>query len=233
MRHLRQSKFLEKNLTNYDNNNNLTFDEIFKNKKIILIGCGGVGSVFAELLIRGGFLDITLVDNDIIDETNLQRQIFFEKDIGKSKSKTLGKFLKKINSKGKIHVFETILDYNNIEKIGLNSDLIVDLTDNFETRIIINNYCEKTNKNWLYTGAVKGEISCYLFKGEKKLFSKIFPKKIIDEKCCDIGVLASTTFTAASFAYNQVLKYFLEKNYEPKFIKLNLWTNQIFEIKIK
>ena len=180
MRYSRQVKFLENNcqITGENNNYNPKFQSSFKDKKVIIVGCGGIGSVFAELLIRGGFLNLTLIDNDLIDETNLQRQIYFESDIGNFKSKSLKEILIKINSKSKIKVICNILTSENIEKICENSDLIIDATDNFETRKIINKYCEKKKKDWLYTGAVKSEIICCLFKGELKLFSKVFSNNI-------------------------------------------------------
>ncbi len=226
----RQLKFLNQFL---DINENLEkFQKEISRKKLIIVGCGGVGSPLTELLIRGGFLNLILVDNDLIDETNIGRQIFFEKDIGKLKSKILKKYLLKINSKANIEVICDILDNKNIFKICKNSNLIIDCSDNFITRKIINNYCEKNKKDWIYTGAVKSEIMCCLFKGKDRLFSKVFSNKIIDETCCNVGVLASTTFTSASFAYNQILKYFLNIH-ENNLIKLDLWDNKLYKIKIK
>lgn len=211
---------------------NENFNKKIKNKKIILIGCGGVGSVLAELLVRGGFLNLILVDNDLIDETNLQRQNFTENQIGNSKSSSLANRIKSIDKKVKVKVIYDILDKSNIKNICEKSDLILDCSDNFETRELINSYCEINKKNWIYSGAVKTEIITCIFYGEDKLFSKVFSNKVLDEKCCDVGVLASTTFSAASLVYNQTLKYFLGiKDYN--LIKLNLWTNKIFEIKIK
>ncbi len=237
MKYSRQIKFFE-NTCNFNNNKLNLFQKSFENKNIILVGCGGIGSVFAEILVRGGFLNITLIDNDLIDETNISRQVYFEKDISKFKSKTLCSYLGKINSNVKIKVYTDSLDENNISKICKSADLIVDATDNFQTRFIINQFCEENKRDWLYTGAVRSEIICCLFKGKDKLFSKVFPKNetIKDESCCEVGVLASTTFTAASFGFNQVLKYFLNienLDKETKLIKLNLWTNKIFEVKIK
>jgi len=229
-RYLRQLKFLNNFV---DINLNLEdFQKKISNTKIVIVGCGGIGSPLAELLIRGGFRNLTLIDNDIIDETNLQRQIFFEKDIGKLKSITLKEYLLKIDEKANISLIKNILDEKNINEICKNSNLILDATDNFETRIIINEFCEKNNKDWIYSGAIKTEIICCLFRGKYKLFSKVFPNKIKNESCCENGVLASTTFSAASIVYNQCLKYFLEieENY---LIKLNLWTNRLDKIKIK
>jgi len=229
-RYSRQLKFLNQFI---DPNKNLEeVQKEFSNKKIIIVGCGGVGSPLGELLVRGGFTNLFLIDNDLIDDTNIQRQIFLEEDIGKFKSLALKDYLLKIDSKSNIEIFNGILDKTNISKICKNSDLIIDATDNFETRKLINNYCESKNKDWIYSGAVKSEIICSLFRGEDKLFSKVFPNDIKDESCCSVGVLASTTFTAASLVYNQVLKYFLDIN-ESKLIKLDLWSNKIHEIKLQ
>ncbi len=207
------------------------FQTKIKDKKIILIGCGGVGSVLGELLVRGGFLNLVLVDNDIIDETNLQRQIYFEENIGESKSEALKEYLIKINRNTKLKVFNTILNEDNIESICRNSSLIIDATDNFETRRLINTYCENKEKDWLYNGAVKTETMSCLFKGVEKKFDKVFPSNVANVSCCDIGVLASTTFSSASLAYNQILKYFIGENID-KLVKINLWNNKIFEVKI-
>lgn len=221
-------KYSRQNILPFIPNN---FDEIIKNKKIILIGCGGIGSPLAQLLIRGGFINLILVDNDLIDITNLQRQIYFKEDIGNYKSESLKKHLLKIDENSKIKVFNTFLDLTNIENICKDSDLIVDATDNFETRKIINNYCENNNKNWLYNGAIKTEIISCLFYGEDKLFLKVFKNEIKNESCCEFGVLASTTFTSASIAYNQILKYFIGIK-ENKLIKFDIWQNKFFEIKL-
>ena len=223
MRYLRQEQldFIPKN-----------FSKTTTNKKLILIGCGGIGSPLAELLIRGGFLNLTLIDFDTIDKSNLNRQIFFEKDIGNKKSLTLKKYLLKINTKSQIDAFSVKIDENNIHQYTKNADLIIDASDNFKIRKIINNYSVKNNIDWLYNGAIKSEsISC-LFYAQNNLFDKVFPKDIIEQKAIDIGILPSTTFMSASIAFNQIVKYFLGIR-ENKIIKINLWNNQIFEIKLE
>jgi len=183
------------------------------------------------LLARGGFTQITLVDTDFVDETNLQRQIFIEKDIGSLKSETLKKRVSKINSKLKYSSIPTLITKNNIGEICCNSDLIVDATDNFDTRRLINIFCEKEEKCWLYVGAVKSEVVCCLFNGKDKKFNKIFPKRVKEESCCSVGVLGSTTFCAASLAYNQILKFFLKEE-NGEFIKFDLWTNKLHVVKV-
>lgn len=208
------------------------FQKKIKTKKIVIIGCGGVGSPLAELLVRGGFLNIVLIDFDKIDETNLNRQIYFEQDLGKIKSFALKEHLLKIDKNAKIQVFEEKISEKNISKVCTGSDLIVDATDNFKIRKIINDYAQTNEKSWLYNGAIKTEFITCLFYGKENMFSKVFPKEIKEEKAGDVGILASTTFAAASLAYNQVLKYFLEIK-DDKLIKIDLWNNKIYEVKIR
>lgn len=209
-----------------------SFQADIQEKKIVLVGCGGVGSVLAELLVRGGFLNLRVIDNDVIDYTNLQRQNFFEKDVGRPKATTLKEMLELINTDSKIEAHVALLSEINIDRMFDNCSLIIDCTDNFLTRKIINQYCEKNRKDWLYTGAIKTEFVCCLFFGKDKLFNKVFSENVKDVQACDVGVLASTTFSAAALAYNQVLRYFLGLK-EYKLIKMDNWTNKIFEVKIK
>lgn len=206
--------------------------DIFSDKKLVVIGCGGIGSVLCELLIRGGFRNLTIIDNDIIDETNLQRQIFFEEDIGTPKSKTLEKYLKKIDKKANINSILDVIDENNIEKYCINCDLIIDATDNFKTRKIINNFSIENKKDWQYNGAVKNSITTCIFYWKNNLFEKIFPKEVKDVKCCDVGVLSSTTFASASISFNEIIKYFLNIE-ENNMIRYNIWNHRVDKIKLK
>ena len=205
------------------------FSKTVKNKRIVLVGSGGIGSVLCELLIRGGFLNLVLIDNDLIDETNLQRQNFEENDIGEFKSIALKKKLEKIDSNAKIEAFCTFLNEENISKICSRCDLIIDCTDNFETRYIINDYCIKNKKDWIYNGAIKTQFTTCIFYSNDNSFKKIFPQKIEEEKCCEVGILASSTFACACVCYNEVLKYFLGIK-EKKLIKYDLWENKLFNI---
>jgi len=203
-----------------------------KNKKLILIGCGGIGSPLAEILTRGGFLNLTLIDFDKISESNLNRQIFFEEDINKNKSETLHKYLLKINKNAQIKSHNIEIDKDNINRYCKEADLIIDATDNFNIRKIINEFCVENQKDWIYNGAIKTQIISCIFYSQNNKFDKVFSSNLIEEKASDVGILPSTTFLAASTAFNQILKYFLGIK-ENKLVKINLWNNQIFEINLK
>lgn len=205
--------------------------ENFHKLKIAIIGCGGIGSVLCDLLVRGGFLNLKLIDSDLIDETNLGRQNYYELDVGKSKPKVLKERLLKINSITKIDIVEKIINKDNIKLICQDCDLIVDATDNFETRKIINEYCVKTKKDWICNGAVKTEVFACIFYGIENKFEKVFPVDINNESCCDVGVLSSTVHISASISYNLILKYFIGIK-ENKLIKYDSWENTYFCINI-
>ena len=223
MRYSRQNRFL-----GYSDEKN-----IFSDKNILIIGCGGVGSVLANLLIRGGLKKIKLVDFDVVDETNLQRQIYFEKDVGKLKVKALREYLYQIDSNLDISIFAEQLTEKNIFSLTENIDLIIDCTDNIHTRNIINDYCIQKNLTWLHLGAIMGNFTCMFFNGKNSKFDYIFRKNVTDQACCDVGVLSSTTYGCASLAYNEILKYFMGEYKQSYFLKLNLWEHLIFKLKIK
>lgn len=203
----------------------------FSNKKIIIIGAGGVGSPILELLVRGGFNNLIIIDFDVVDNSNLQRQIYIQEDISKFKVNALKQRLIAINPQVNVEINVDQITKENISKYCRDSDLIIDATDNFECRFIINEFAKQNDKPWIYSGAIRGEIICALFQGKKSNFDKIISKDAKNEDC-SVGVLASTTFIAASIVFNEVIKYFQETKYSSKLIKFNIWQGKYFEVKI-
>jgi molybdopterin/thiamine biosynthesis adenylyltransferase len=205
------------------------FDKIKNEKKVCIVGCGGVGSNLLPLLVRGGFLNLRIVDFDIVDESNLSRQSFKKSDIGKKKTFALKSYILEINQNVNIEIFDKKLNYENYKNILNDVDLIVDATDNFESRKIINDFCEKKNKDWLYNGAIKTEFISSIFKGNEKLFNKIFHKNVKDEKASDTGILNSTPVFCAGLAYNKIIKYFLNIE-DNNMTKVDLFKYNLFNI---
>lgn len=135
--------------------------------KILIIGLGGIGSPVATYLAAAGVKNIGIVDFDKIEISNLHRQILFsEKDIGSLKTKITKKKILEINSKARILDFNLKINNNNIINIAKNFDYVIDGTDNFSTKITINDYCKKFKKK-LITGAISkftGHIFFFNFK---------------------------------------------------------------------
>ena len=114
---------------------------------VLVVGAGGLGSPVAIYLTALGIGKIGIIDYDKVERSNLSRQIIFtSKDIQKKKSTTAIKKLKLINSDIKFESFTKKLTSNNIDHIAKNFDLIVDGSDNFRTRFLINDYCLKKKK---------------------------------------------------------------------------------------
>ena len=116
--------------------------------KILIVGVGGLGCPAAENLVRAGIGTIGLIDNDIVNLSNIHRQsLFSSKDIKKSKVNVAAKKLKEINPLTKIKTYKLRLNKNNIINIIKNYEIIIDGSDNFKTKFLINDYCIKLKKN--------------------------------------------------------------------------------------
>ena len=130
---------------------------------------GGLGSPAADFLARSGIGTLGIVDHDIISLSNLHRQsLYDEKDINKSKVKIAKKKLNKINSKVRVNIFNFKLDKTKFEKIIKNYEYIIDGTDNFKSKFLINDLCLK-HKKYLVTGAISkfdGHIFTFNFKNK-------------------------------------------------------------------
>ena len=112
--------------------------------KILIVGVGGLGCPAAESLVRAGIGTIGLIDNDIVNLSNIHRQsLFNSKDIKKLKVDVAAKKLKKINPLTKIKIYKFRLNERNIEKIIKYYDLVIDGSDNFKTKFLINDFCIK------------------------------------------------------------------------------------------
>ena len=115
--------------------------------KILVVGIGGLGCPAAENLVRAGIGSIGLIDDDIVSLSNIHRQsLFNSKDIKKPKVSVAAKKLKEINPLTKIKTYRSRLNKNNIENIIKNYQIIIDGSDNFKTKFLINDYCKKLKK---------------------------------------------------------------------------------------
>ena len=116
--------------------------------KILIVGVGGLGCPAAESLVRAGVGTIGLIDNDIVNLSNIHRQSLFNtNDIKKLKVSVAAKKLKLINPLTIIKTYKTKLDKKNIKNIIKKYELIIDGSDNFKTKFLINDYCIKSKKN--------------------------------------------------------------------------------------
>ena len=207
---------------------------LLNKKNIAIVGLGAIGSLTSELMARNG-VNLILIDNDKIDETNLQRQLLFtEKDIGKSKVDIAGKKLKEINFNIKIKTFKKRLTEDNLNI--LNSDLILDCTDNLEARFLINKYSLSTKIPWIHAAAIKTKAVLYNFvhdKDDKPCFNCIYKKNYEFETCENAGILNTITAFIATLQATQALKILLNYKYEQDLLRFDIWENSLTKIRIK
>ena len=185
--------------------------------KILIVGIGGLGCPAAESLTRAGIGTIGLVDNDIINLSNIHRQsLFNSKDVKKLKVSVAAKKLKEINPLTKIVIYKSRLNEKNIENIIKNYEIIIDGSDNFKTKFLINDYCIKFKKK-LITGAISkfdGHIFTFDFKDKETASLKNFyqENEISDDilNCEFEGILGTTASIVGTTQANEALKMIME-----------------------
>ena len=210
--------------------------------KILIVGVGGLGCPAAENLVRAGIGTIGLIDNDIINLSNIHRQsLFTSKDIKKSKVSIAAKKLKEINPSTKIKTYKSRLNANNIKKIIKNYEVIIDGSDNFKTKFLINDYCIKFKKK-LVTGAISkfdGHVFTFDFKDEKTASLKNFyqENKISDDNLnCEFeGILGTTASIVGTTQANEALKMIMEigQNLKNQILIIDLLNLNFRKVKFK
>ncbi len=210
--------------------------------KILIVGIGGLGCPAAENLVRAGIGTIGLIDDDIVNLSNIHRQsLFNSKDLKKTKVSVAAKKLKEINPLTKIKTYKLRLDQNNIEKIIKNYELIIDGSDNFKTKFLVNDYCIKFKKK-LITGAISkfdGHIFTFNFKNKKTSSLKNFyqEKEISDDilNCEFEGVLGTTASIIGATQANEALKMIMDigQNLENQILIVDLLNLNFRKVKFK
>lgn len=178
--------------------------------KIFIVGLGGLGSMVSEILVRSGIKSIFLCDDDTVELTNLHRQIQYrEKDLGLRKVEVASRRLKEINNKTVIEQTNQKIDKELIYKFADGYDLIVDCTDNFLSRYLINEYCYQTKKVLISASVIgwKGQWLAIDFSKNTPCYECIFGfSKEEDLSCSESGVSPSVVGIIGSMQANEVIK---------------------------
>ncbi len=202
-----------------------------------IIGMGALGTVAADILARAGVGRIIVVDRDVVEITDLQRQLLYdESDVGKPKAAAAAEKLKRINSGIAAVAFAVDLDCKNIAAVVGKPDIVLDCTDNLETRFLINEYCLKNKLVWVHAAAIRDSAQLMAFDFRKKqapCFQCIFGNSAAEETCDTAGVLASATAIAAAMQAAEAIKLLIGANAENKLARLNVWHNTLTKISVK
>ena len=185
-----------------------------KKAKVLIIGMGGLGCPLLTYLASSGVNNIGIVDHDKIELGNLNRQILFNtSDLGKYKVNQAKAKIKKIYNQIKIKTLKVKITRKNIKSILKEYDIICDGTDNFDTRLLINDYCKK-NKKILISAAISkfdGHLFKFNFKKKIPCFRCFMPQQPIQEMNCDVeGIFPPVAGILGSLQANEVLKTILD-----------------------
>jgi adenylyltransferase/sulfurtransferase len=206
--------------------------------RVAIVGCGATGSAVASLLSRAGVGTIRIVDRDYVEPSNLQRQsLFDESDAAESLPKAIAAARKIAAFNSQIVVDSHVADLtpSNIAALLEGMQLILDGTDNFETRYLINDFAVQQSLPWIYTAAVGSYgVTMNIIPGETACLACIFPEppRGMFETCETAGVLNTAVNWAASVTATEAVKLLVgaEKRLRRTLLSFDLWSNQHGEV---
>lgn len=209
--------------------------------RALICGCGALGSVIANTLVRAGVGHVRLVDRDVLELSNLQRQVLFtEADVaaGLPKAVAARNHLAEINSEVEIEAIVDDVDHTNIGKLLEGVDVLLDGTDNFETRFLLNDAAVKYGVPWVYGGCLGAEgQTLTILPGETPCLRCLMPEPPAPgttPTCDSAGILSTIINVIASLQANEALKLLAGRKaaISRTWNIFDLWDNQIRQIKL-
>lgn len=206
--------------------------------RVAIVGCGALGSLQAEALVRAGVGFLRIIDRDYVEWSNLQRQwLFDERDAaeGMPKAPAAARRLAAVNSE--VGVEPVVADVNPDNAVDLLSgvDLILDGTDNFETRYLINDFAVRECLPWIYGGAVASYgLAMPVLPGRTACLTCIYPEPPsgAHPTCETAGVLNTVTAAVACMQVSMALRVLAgrEQGWEPQITTIDVWNGRIRQI---
>jgi molybdopterin-synthase adenylyltransferase len=212
--------------------------EKLRRASVVIIGCGALGSATANALVRAGVGRLRVIDRDYVEESNLQRQLLFEEsDAAQNlpKAAAAERHLRLLNSDVEVEGAVADVNAGSIESQVRGFDLILDGTDNFETRYLVNDAAVKLGIPWIY-GAVVGSYSASLtvIPGRTPCLACVFPNppQGLHETCDTVGVISPAAAWTAAVQVTESLKILTGRLAEVhgKLLTYDIWTNSLREI---
>lgn len=208
---------------------------------VTLIGCGALGSVLADILVRAGVGRIRICDRDFVEYDNLQRQVLFdENDVtdGLPKAEAAHRKLARINSQVQIEAVVTDVNPANVETFVAGADLILDGTDNFETRYLINDVAVKSGSPWVYGAAVAETGLCLpILPGETPCLRCLFedaPPPEMSPTCDTVGVLGPLIHQVAGTQAVEALKILTghREAVNRHLVSIDAWSGRVTNVNV-
>lgn len=209
--------------------------------KAVIVGCGALGTAQANALVRAGVGTLRIVDRDYVEESNLQRQMLFdESDVAENLPKAVAaqRKLKHINSEVEVEGIVADADSHNVEELVQGFQVILDGTDNFETRYLLNDVALKLGIPWVY-GAVVASYATTLtvLPGRTPCLACVFPgpPQGMHETCDTVGVISPAVAWTAAVQVTETLKILLgrEKELHGSLLAYDVWKNYFQQVKPK
>ncbi|MCF6227848.1 MAG: ThiF family adenylyltransferase [Planctomycetes bacterium] len=200
---------------------------------VLLVGCGALGTHLAEFCVRAGVAKLTIVDRDFVEFSNLQRQSLFTEEDAKAcnpKAVTAADALRHINSACEINAHITDFNFRNAEELATDASLILDASDNFETRFLINDLSIKLNIPWVYAGCIGASAMCMpVTKGNACLTCLLEDQPDTGGETCDTsGIIMPAVLQAVAWSSICAMKI-LSGNTNALFNKLfsvDMWSGE-------
>lgn len=205
---------------------------------VAVVGTGATGAAAAGLLARAGVGTLTLIDRDFVEPSNLQRQVLFDEADAREalpKAEAARRKIAGFNSEVDVRAQVVDLVPGNVHELLNGAEIILDATDNFETRYLVNDYAVEQEKPWIYAAAVGAyAVTMNILPGATACLACIFPKPPggAVETCDTAGILNSAVNLAASIEVTEALKWIVGARdaMRRSLLSCDLWRNEWSEI---
>ncbi|MFE3573183.1 thiazole biosynthesis adenylyltransferase ThiF [Lysinibacillus sp. NPDC059133] len=213
---------------------------LLKQKHVLMIGVGALGSASAEALVRAGIGKLTIIDRDYVEWSNLQRQqLYTEQDAQEKVPKVIAakKRLQSINSE--VEINEYIVDACTEQLISLleDVDMMVDATDNFDIRFMMNDLAQKYQIPWVYGSCIGSYGATYtIVPGKTPCLHCLLAAMPNTGMTCDtVGIISPTVQIVAAYQVAEVLKFLVgnEEALRKSYLTFDVWQNQHYEINVE
>lgn len=207
---------------------------------VTIIGCGALGTAFANNLCRAGVGQLVIADRDYIELNNLQRQLLFDEDDivqRLPKAVTAAKKLQHVNSEVKVEALVEDINADGIESLVRDTDLVLDATDNFETRYLINDVCVKYQRPWIYSGVIASYgVTMNILPGDTPCMRCVFPEMPLPgttPTCDTAGILNGIVAAITGIASTEALKILLKSaKVSREMVWMDLWENTFDRVEL-
>jgi adenylyltransferase/sulfurtransferase len=215
--------------------------EILSNSRVVIIGCGALGASHAEMLSRAGVGRLKIVDRDFVEFTNLQRQTLFrERDAAERLPKAVAAKTRiaEINSEIEVEAVVTDVNQSNVEQIIAPGDLVLDGTDNFQIRYLLNDASIKLGKTWIYGAAVSSYgTTMTIIPGETPCLRCIFeeiPDAGSTPTCDTAGVIMPIIASISAIQVTEAIKFLVGDriSLHGSLMQIDVWQNDWRKIKL-